>query len=200
MLRRCLILIMLLTSSTTALALEPVLILVLRMLRDQAISMSIERGVGAMRQEPSAPAQPFGYPLASSPIESGTEEQRLRALIDESFLHLSAAQRDSVFTGMQKILRDPQHANMKSQLVGEFALKARAVRDGFRGLEKLTAADKRALATQAREEFRRLPVAERRQMMEVLQSGMLPLPRDLGALMLAELNSIVTLVDQRSPN
>ncbi len=195
MLRRCLILILLLVFSTTAVALEPILILVLRMLRDQAISTSIERGVGVMRQQPAAPQQPFGYALASPPIESGTEEQRLRALIDESFLHLSASQRDSVFSGMQKILRDPQYANSKSQIVAEFGMKARAVREGYRGLEKLTPVDKRALASQAKEAFSRLPIAERRQIMEVLQSGVLPLPRDLGALMLAELNSIVSYAD-----
>lgn len=195
MFRRCLILMLLLVCSTAAVALEPVLILVLRMLRDQAISTSIERGVGVMRQQPSEPQRPFGYALASPPIESGTEEQRLRVLIDESFLHLSASQRDSVFAGMQKILRDPQYSASKSQIVAEFSMKARAVRDGYRGLENLSQADKRALATQARQEFSRLPVAERRQMMEVLQSGVLPLPRDLGALMLAELNAVVSVAD-----
>jgi hypothetical protein len=103
-----------------------------------------------------------------------------------------------VFAGMQKILRDPQYEKMKPQIVAEFALKARAVRDGYRDLDRLSYAEKRALATQARAEFSRLPVAERRQMIEVLQSGILPLPRDLGALMLAELSAVVSFPEQNS--
>jgi hypothetical protein len=53
---------------------------------------------------------------------------------------------------------------------------------------------------QAKEEFRRLPVAERRQMIEVLQSGILPMPRDLSAIMLAELNTVSSPTDQRPLN
>ena len=56
-------------------------------------------------------------------------------------LHLSAAHRDSVFAGIQKILSDPQYAQLKPQLVAEFALKARAVRDGYHNLAKLSYAE-----------------------------------------------------------
>ncbi len=190
MLRRCVLFAVLLSLSTAASAVEPLLLLLLRMLRDQAISASVERGVGAVREESVVTSPPFGYALPLPAVEPGTEEQRLRAVIDESFLHLSAAQRDSVFAGVQKIMRDPQYASLKPRIVAEFTLKAQAVRDGYRVLDKLSYAEKRSLAAQAKEEFMRLPVEERRHLIEVLQSGMLPVPRDLSAIMLAELSTV----------
>ncbi len=120
----------------------------------------------------------------------GTEEQQVRALLDENFLHLTAAQRDEVFAGMQKILTDPQYVRNKSQLLAEFALKAREVKDCYRGLDTLAYAEKRSLAMQAKEEYRRMPETERQQLLDVLQSGTLPIPRDLRDIMLAEFNSI----------
>ncbi len=187
MLVRFLVCVLCLSFSSTATAIDPILLLLLRMARDQAISMSIEKGVGALRQEPAPAAPVFGYALPTPPVSSGTEEQRLRALIDESFLHLTAPQRDAVFAGMQKILNDPRHEQMKPLMVAEFTLKARTVRDSYRSLDRLTYAEKRTLAAQAKEEFRRLPANERQQLLEVLQSGMLPLPRDLNAIMVSEL-------------
>ena len=125
----------------------------------------------------------------------------MRTLIDESFLHLTRTQRDAVFAGMQKILNDPQHAQSKPLIIAEFTLKAHSVRDSYRSLDRLTNAEKRALAAQAKEEFRRLPADERQQMREVLQSGMLPLPRDLNAIMLSEFNSCCSsVVEQRRPD
>ena len=201
MLARCLVCVLCLFLSSTAAAIDPILLLLLRMARDQAISMSIERGVGALRQEPAPPPVTFGYALPTPPVSSGTEEPRLRALIDESFLHLTATQRDAVFAGMQKILSDPQLAQMKSQIVAEFTLKARLVRDSYRSLERLTNTEKRALAAQAKEEFRRLPANERRELLEVLQSGMLPVPRDLNAIMLSEFSALAPAVaEQRRPD
>ena len=190
MLKRCLVCVLCLFFSATAAAADLILLLLLRVMRDQAISTSIERGVGAMRQEPGPPAPVFGYALPTPPVSDGTEEQRLRALIDESFLHLTVTQRDAVFAAMQKILNDPQHAQIKPQIVAEFALKARTVRDGYRSLDRLTYAEKRALAVQAKEEFQRLPAGERQQLLEALQSGMLPLPRDLNAIMVTEFSSV----------
>lgn len=184
---RCLVCVMLLSSASAAYALDPMLILLLRMIRDQAISSSIEAGVESLRQQ--SPPQPPVSGIAQ-PAPHGTEEQRLRALIDESFLHLSAAQRDAVYAGMQKILNDPQNALIQPQIVAEFTFKARAAREGYVSLDRLSYAEKRTLAVQAKEGFRNLPAGQRQQMLEVLQSGMLPVPRDFNDIMLAEFNTI----------
>ena len=190
MLRRFIICVVLLFISTTAVAVEPILLLLLRMARDQAISTSIERGVGAMRPESNPSAPVFGYMLPTEPVSKGTEEQRLRALIDDSFLHLTAAQRNAVFVSVQKILNDPQHSQDKPLIVAEFTVKANAFRDSYRTLDRLSSPEKRRLAAQARDEYRRLSSDDRRQMLDALQSGMLPMPRDLNAIMLAEFGTI----------
>ena len=200
MLRRGFIYILLLFLSSPAFA-DPILILLLRVMRDQAISTSIERGVGALRQESSPQTPAIGYALPAPQSPHGAEEQRLRILIDQSFLHLTAVQRDAVFAGMQKILSDKQYAQVKPQIISEFAMKARAVRDSYLSLDKLTYAEKRTLAVQAKEDYTRLPTAEREYLLEMLQTGMLPVPGDLSAIMLAEFRSIpLVTYSLRGPN
>jgi hypothetical protein len=167
------------------------LLLLLRFARDRAVSASIEAGVTNMqRQYSTVPWPTYGFALPTPAIERGNEEQQLRALLDENFLHLTADQRDQVFAGMQKIMQDPQNMQNKSQLLAEFAMKAREVKDVYRSLDRLTYSEKRSLAMQAKEEYRRLPDIERQQLVDVLQSGTLPVPRDLRDTMIAEFNTI----------
>ena len=187
---RCLVCVVLLLTSSAAYSVDPILLLLLRMMRDQAISASLEAGVGALKQEPSSQAPAFGFALPTQPVPRDSEERHLRALLDDSFLHLSAAQRDTVFASMRRILNDPRNAQIRPQVVAEFALKARAVRDSYLSLDQLSYAEKRTLATQARAEFQRLPAEQRQHLLEMLQSGMLPVPRDLTDIMLAEFRSV----------
>ena len=187
---RKLVCVVLLCIPSAAWSIDPILLLLLRMARDQIIASSLEAGVEALREEPRPAAPTFGYALPSQPPERGLEEQHLKTLIDDSFLHLTSEQRAAVYASMQKILRDPQNAAVKAQILGEFALKARAVREGYRQLDNLSRAEKRALAAQAREAFKSLPAAERRDFLAVLQTGMLPVPRDLSEIMAAEFSSL----------
>jgi hypothetical protein len=186
---RCLICVLLLFSASAAYA-DPILLLLLRMVRDQAISASVEAGVGALQRGATIPSPVYGFALPTPPIPRDSEERHLRALLDDSFLHLSAAQRDVVFAGMRQILNDPRNAQLRPQVVAEFALKARAVRESYLSLDQLSHAEKRTLATRAKAEFQRLPAGERQHLLEVLQSGMLPVPRDLNDIMLAEFSSV----------
>ncbi len=186
---RCLICVLLLFSASAAYA-DPILLLLLRMVRDQTISASVEAGVGAMQRGATIPSPVYGFALPTPPIPHDSEERHLRALLDDSFLHLSAAQRDAVFAGMRQILNDPRNAQIRPQVVAEFALKARAVRESYLSLAQLSYAEKRTLATQAKAEFQRLPAGERQHLLEMLQSGMLPVPRDLNDIMLAEFSSV----------
>jgi hypothetical protein len=186
---RCLICVLLLFSASAAYA-DPILLLLLRMVRDQAISTSVERGVGALQRGATIPSPVYGFALPTPPIPHDSEERHLRALLDDSFLHLSAAQRDAVFAGMRQVLNDPRNAQMRPQVVAEFALKARAVRESYLNLAQLSHAEKRTLATRAKAEFQRLPAGERQHLLEVLQSGMLPVPRDFNDIMLAEFSSV----------
>lgn len=182
---RCLVGLLILFSTSAALA-DPVLLLLLRFARDKALSASIEAGVNGLRQESTMPSPVYGFAPPVPPIPRGSEEQQVRALVDDSFLRLSAGQRDEVFAGLRKILQDPQHRHDRSRLAAEFALTARAVRESYRGLDNLTYGEKRSLAVRAKEAYGRMPAGERRQLLEILQSGMLPVPRDLRDFMLAE--------------
>lgn len=102
---RCVVYLLLLCSASAACA-DPVLILLLRMIRDQVITSSLEAGIASLRQAPSLSPPGYGFALPTPPVPHGSEESRVRALIDDSFLHLSGAQRDAVFASMQKLLND----------------------------------------------------------------------------------------------
>lgn len=187
---RCLVALVLLCFTSVAAA-DPVLLLLLRFARDRALSASFEAGVNSLQQQyATVPSPVYGFALPTPPVAIGQEEQHIRTLLDENFLHLTRSQRDEVFVALQKILRDPQNAREMPRLVAEFALTARAVRESYRGLEALSYAEKKSLAQQAKEEYRQLAESDRRQLLDVLQSGSLPVPRDLREIMLAEFRNV----------
>ena len=198
---RWLVCVVLLLCSTAAYSLEPILLLLVRMMRDHAVSASVEAGVNSLRKDAPPQAPSFGYTLPNPPEPQGNAEQRLRTLIDESLLHLSAVQRDAVFAGMQKVLRDPQYAQHSSQILAEFTSTARALREGYLQLDRLSHSQKKALVLQAREEFQRLSAGERQHLFEVLKSGMLPVPRDVTEIILAEFDAVPLPADtERRPD
>jgi hypothetical protein len=173
-------------ASATAAAADPLTLILLRMLRDQVISSSIQSAVeGASSGAPKKTEPTIIIPQA--PYDLGDE--KLRALINEGFVHLTAAQREEVFTSVKRALADPQHAAARPVIIQELALKASAVRQAHEHLNNLSQGDKRIIATQAREEYVKLPEEERLQMIQVLQSGVVPIPRDLNDMILAEFRS-----------
>lgn len=198
---RSLVCVVLLLFSSAAYSIDPIFLLLVRMMRDHAVSASLEAGVNSLRQESPSQVPKFGYALPTAPEPEGNVDQRLRKVIDESFLHLSSEQRNAVFAAMQKVLNDPQNAQLSPQILAEFSLKARALRESYLQLDRLTYTQKKALVTQAREEFQRLPTEQRQRLRDVLQSGMLPVPRDLNEIMLAEFGSVPqTAGGERGPD
>lgn len=192
---RCIAGLLIMLWTSTALA-DPILLLLLRFARDKAVSASLEAGVNNMRQQNSTTPSPlYGFALPTPALPRGNEDQQLRGLIDENFLHLTSGQRDAVYVDMRRILNEPQNARDKSQLLAEFGLKAREVKDSYRSLDMLAQDDKRSLVMRAKEEYRRMPDSERQELLDVLQSGALPIPRDLRDSMLAEFSRIVPSQD-----
>ena len=187
---RWLVCVVLLLCSSAAYSIDPILLLLVRMMRDHAVSASVEAGVNSLRQAAPPQAPKFGYGLPNAPEPQANSEQRLRTLIDESLLHLSTVQRDAVFAAMQKVLNDPQYSQLSSQILAEFTLTARALREGYLQLDRLSYSQKKALVLQAREEFQRLPAGQRQHLHELLQSGLLPVPRDINEIMLAEFDFV----------
>lgn len=181
--RRTLVCVLLALWPSVSVAAEPLTWLLLHILREQiasAVQDSIEKAQRE-RERPTLVIPPAPYDL---------DDYKLRALIDEGFVHLTSAQRDELFASVKRILSDPGNAALKPMLVQELAVKASAVREAHERLANLSQAEKRALAVQARTEYEKLPPEERQQMLQVLQAGIAPLPRDLNEMILAEFGSV----------
>ncbi|MEK6592649.1 MAG: hypothetical protein AABZ67_06150 [Pseudomonadota bacterium] len=185
---RCLLAGLLLTIwSVAAVAADPLTLILLRMLRDHAVSSSIEAAIERGSQSASKKAEPLIFPPA--PYDLG--DDKLKALIDEGFVHLTSAQREEVFVSLKRALSDPKNAAARPVIIQELALKASVLRQAHEHLNNLSLGDKRNIAAQAREEYVKLPEEERLQMIRVLQSGIAPIPRDLNDLILAEFRSVM---------
>lgn len=184
MIRRRLICLLLALWPSVAFAADPLTLFLLRMLRDQIISAGMEAAIeDAQRSERQSA-------LVIPPAPWDLDDRKLRTLIDEGFVHLSSAQREEVFASVKRILSDPKNAAMRPYIVHELAIKASAVRQAHEQLANLSQAQKRTVAAEARAEYEKLPPEERQQMLQVLQSGMVPLPRDLNEMILAEFGSV----------
>lgn len=168
-----------------AAAADPFVLFLLRMLRDQAITSTIEAGIAGQRPGTPVPAPP----VVAAP-QAAPENRQLRGLIDESFLHLGPQQREELHASLQKMLSDPRNAAARSDIIAEFTRQATAVRDAHSQLLRLSEPDMRRLAVEARVEFARLPADQRRLLLQALQHGVPGMPRALHDLMLAEFRSV----------
>ena len=174
--------------ATPALAADPFVLFLLRMLRDQAISSSIESGISASQQR-SGPDGATAAPAIVTP-QLVTESQRLKSVIDESFVHLGRQQREELHTSLMKILNDPKNSVERSTILTEFHAQALALRDSHLLLSRLSESDMRSVAAGARIEYERLPPEQRRQLLQALQHGVPGMPKALHDLMLAEFSNV----------
>lgn len=181
--RRGLICLLLAMWPSVSFAAEPLTLLLIHIIRQQ-IESAVEEAIENARRERERPV----LIIPRAPYD--LDDQQLRALIDEGFVHLSAAKRDEVFTSVKRILSDPKNAALRPMLVQELAVKASAVRQAHERLANLSHGEKKALAMQARGEYEKLPAEERQQMIQVLQAGIAPLPRDLNEMILAEFSTV----------
>ena len=159
------------------------------MLRDQVITSALEAGYeAALNRNQAEPAAtpPAALGLGAAIPGTAGEEERLRTLIDEGFIHLSPGQRAEVLASLLKILNDPANAAQRETLIAQFTQQVNALRDAHRILSQLSDADMRAVVAQARSEYERLPPEQREQMLEVLRRGMPGVPHALNQMMLSE--------------
>lgn len=166
-------------------AAEPLTLFILKMLRDQVATSAIESAVNAA----TAPAAPKPQLPALEGVY-GISAEQLRGLIDVGFVHLSSAQRDDVYVSLVRMLADPRNGPARPLIIEELARQASMVRGAHERLSSLSAAEKRAIAADARSEFERLPQDDRDKLLQLLRSGVAPMPRDLNDLILAELSAV----------
>ncbi|HSO06181.1 MAG TPA: hypothetical protein VLW45_03020, partial [Pelomicrobium sp.] len=166
---RALVLAVLLASTAPAHAVDPIVLFLLKMLRDQIITSVADAAVQEMLKPPPEPE--FGYrPLYVAPRFAGaTEPERIRNLIDESFTDLSAAERRQVYDGLMQVLDDPANAGQRDALLAEFTQTATTVRLAREALGKLSDADRQRILDGARAEFRRLAPAQQEEMLALLK-------------------------------
>jgi len=176
---------------------DPLTLILLKLLRDQIITRTLEAAYDRTMQ--STPEQPVPGPslftlapasIFAPALSDKVDDQQIRQLIDDGFVHLTAAQREEVYASVQRILSDPAHAPDRRVILEELASKALAVRQAHDRLKQLTAADRQRVAEEARAEYARLPIEERQQLVQVLRQGTAPIPRDLSDSLLAAFSSV----------
>jgi len=173
------------TAAVPAHAADPLTLFLLKMLRDQMATSVLESAYNSLPPaavKKSAPAALAGV--------HGVSEEQLRMLVDAGFVHLTATQRDEVYASLIRMMADPKNALARPLIIEELALKASAVRGAHERLANLSDSQKRMIAADARGEYERLPAQERAQMLQLLQSRVAPIPRDLNDLIIAEFSAV----------
>ena len=165
-------------------ALDPLTLILLRLVRDKVISAGLESAAEHASKAASAVApSAAGLPL-------GMNDTQLRRLINEGFIHLSYEQRGEVFSSVRQILMDPANAADGPGIVADLALKAAGVRQAIESISRLSPERKREIAREAGEEYMKLPPDTRDDLTDVLRKRVVPLPDDLNAQILAEIDRV----------
>ena len=158
-------------------AADPVLMFLLSFARDM-----IEQHAARRNDAPPVIVIPDTYPGTT------VEPALVRRLIDDCFIYLSERQREEVFAALHEALMDPRNAAVRAPMIEHFASRALAVRAMQLRLAQLTERDKRVLATEFRAETKSLDDEERTLLAGLLRQGLLPVPADLGAMLLATID------------
>ena len=175
-------------------ALDPLTLILLRLVRDKVISAGLESAAEHASKASCAVAPSVaGLPL-------GMNDTQLRRLINEGFIHLSYEQRGEVFSSVRQILMDPANAADGPGIVADLALKAAGVRQAIESISRLSPERKREIAREAGEEYMKLPPGTRDDLTDVLRKRVVPLPDDLNAQILAEIDRVkLTLTTPSKP-
>ena len=136
------------------------------------------------KAQPPAPARTIALQPAPKPPGSLTESD-LRTLVDESFSHLTSAQRDELLASLDKTLSDPTNAPHREMILAQFVSVARQIHFTHVQLNRLSADEKRILADRFASNFRSLSPEQQQSLQQQLTQRALPLPADLNDMMLA---------------
>jgi hypothetical protein len=174
---------------------DPMTLILLKILRDQLITRTLEAAWERRPVAPQAEAPQTLFTAAPASLFAPTltenlNDQQIRQLVDDGFVHLNAGQREEVYAGLQRILSDPEHASSRQVILEEFASKGLAARQAHEQLRQLSAAEKQRVAEHARAEYARLSHDERQQIVQVLRAGAAPIPRDLSDSLLAQFSAV----------
>lgn len=162
---------------------DPVLMFVLgfaKNLLDSAVSANQKRAPEPVTVAPVLPHKPA----------AAMTEADLRALVDASFMHLSAKQRRELIDGLERTLADPANSSQRESIIHQFVSVARQIQFTHAQLNRLSQDEKHALAELFAANFGRLDSGDRQAVLDQLRARALPLPADLSEMMLSALASV----------
>lgn len=186
---------MLIAAWPAVAAAEPLSVILMELLRQQ-IASAIGNAIGEAFEQSQKEQKPKTLVLPRAQYD--LDDAQIQALIEEGFVHLAPAQRREVFASVKTTLADPKNAHLRPVIVQELAVKAAAVRTAHEQLDNLSAAQKQGIAVQARSQFEKMAPEDRQQMLQMLQAGVAPIPRDLNDMILAEFQRVA--VADAQPN
>jgi hypothetical protein len=167
-------------------AADPITMFVLKMVGEAAISAAVDAEAARQRALPPKPTMQ-GYPSGAERrvAPAGSEEERLRAVIEETYTHLAPAERAQVFESIRRIVDDPANAGVRQQVLQEFIARSEQYRYAQRQLAVLSPAERDIVTREASLTFARLLPEQQQEILNALAAGIPGLPRDLGDQMLA---------------
>ena len=112
----------------------------------------------------------------------------LRRLIDDSFMYLSSGQRDEVFDALNAEIMKPQNVAVRGPMIEAFTRRALEIRAAQLKLADMSYSEKQRLASEFRKEVKTLPGQDAEKLRHALEKGLMPVPSDLGQLLLAALD------------
>jgi len=161
---------------------DPLVLFLITAAKQIATAAAMATAKAAYNAAPQAPPAPAThYP------GTAVEPETLKRVIDESFIYLSSSQRREIFESLNAKLLDPKTGPNRAAMIEYFLDRALAVRAAQIQLARLSAADKRRLADQFRQETAGLPDGDRKQLLALLEQQLLPVPADLNRMLLAQL-------------
>jgi hypothetical protein len=159
-------------------AADPLLMLLLGIARDMVISHARQSGARA-----PAPEVDFARFYPGTLVEPAL----VRRLIDDCFGYLSGSQRQEIFDAFNAALLDPRNAAVRAPMIEYFADRALAMRAAHRLMNDMSAREKASLVADFRAEAAAMTREDQTAMGEALRQGLLPVPADLGQMLLAAL-------------
>jgi hypothetical protein len=184
-----LVLVVTLAWSPAASALDPVMLLLMRMLRDKIIVSLADAAVEAALKDPEPVLAPPPGPPPGMPPPGLSEPEQIRFIIDRNFTYLQSAEREQVYQALTAALNDPSNEAVRTQMLDEFMRTALAVGEAQRALDKLSRSQKQQIATAAAAAFVQLPPDQQQELLNLLQAGHAPIPPDLNAMLLREMGA-----------
>ena len=177
-LRRSLFFAFLLAFAWPAHAVEPILMFLVGFARNLADSA------------PSAPRAAEPAPPVPATVYAGTsvEPAILKRLIDDSFLYLTAEQRDEIFQSLHAELMKPGNFAVRAPMIEHFMHQALQVRAAQMRLAGLSQQQKQRLVDEFRQVLKSMPEEEVGKLRLALEKRLLPVPADLNQLLLAVLD------------